>query len=89
MKYTQNIIISSLFVANRAQIDQEKAFTLMKVRVEGQSAVLYVEGKGVDVEVTGADHPQRLGIVHLAVVVQVQVGDLGSCVFIHAAGSGG
>lgn len=57
----------------------------MKVGVKGQSAVLYVEGKGVDVEVAGADDSERFGVVHPPGVVQVDVWDMWSCVFIHTA----
>lgn len=57
----------------------------MKVRVKSQRAVLYVEGKRVDVKVAGADDSERFGIVHPPGVVQVQVRDLWSCIFIHTA----
>lgn len=57
----------------------------MKVGVKGQSAVLYVERKGVDVEVAGADYSEWFGVVHPPGVVQVDVRDLWSCIFIHTA----
>lgn len=55
----------------------------MKVRVKGQSAVLYVKGKRVDVKVAGADDSERFGVVHPPGVVQVQVRHLWGCIFIH------
>lgn len=69
----------------RAQTEHVQSFTLMNVRVEGQSAVLDVEGKRVDVKVAGADDSERFGVVHLPGVVQVQVRDLWGCIFIHTA----
>lgn len=58
----------------------------MEVGVESHSAVLYVEGEGVDVEVTGADDFDWLRIVNLAIVIQVNVRDVGGRVFIHTTG---
>ncbi len=59
--------------------------TQVDVGVESQSAVLYVEGEGVDIEVTGADNFDWQSIMHLTVVIQVHVWDKGGCVFIHTA----
>lgn len=58
--------------------------TLVNVGVESQGAVLYVEGEGVDVKVTGADHLDRESIVQHPITVQVHVWDFGGSVFIHA-----
>lgn len=66
-------------------MEQLKRFTLMEVRVKSQSAVLYVEGKRVDVQVAGADDSEWFGVVHLPGVVQIHVRDLRSSVFIHTA----
>lgn len=60
--------------------------TIVEVGVESQSAVLYVEGEGVDVEVTGADNSDWFSVVHHPSAVQVDIRDFGGCVFIHAAG---
>lgn len=64
--------------------DKRRRLTVVDVGAERQGAVLYVEGERVDVEVTGADHPEWKGIVQHPVVVQVQVRDYGGRVFIHA-----
>lgn len=56
----------------------------MNVGVERQGAVLYVEGEGVDVKVTGADHPDWESVVQHPSAVQVHVRDYGGSVFIHA-----
>lgn len=56
----------------------------MNVGVERQGAVLYVEGEGVDVQVTGADHPDWESVVQHPSAVQVHVRDYGGSVFIHA-----
>ena len=57
----------------------------MEVGVESHGAVLYVEGEGVDIEVTGADDSDWLSIVYPTVVVQVHIWDKGGRVFIHTA----
>lgn len=62
--------------------------TVVEVGIESQSAVLYVEGEGVDVKVTGADDSDRFSVVHRPIAVQVHIRDLGGCVFIHASGRG-
>lgn len=59
--------------------------TQVDVGVESQRAVLYVEGEGVDIEVTGADNFGRLSIMHPTVAIQVHVRDMRGCVFIHTA----
>lgn len=61
----------------------EVFFTKVDVGVKSQSAVLYVKGEGVDVEVAGADDSDRLSIVHLSITVQVDVWDGWGCVLIH------
>ena len=58
----------------------------MDVGVECQSAVLYVEGEVVDIEVTGADNFGRISIMHPTIAVQLQIRDRRGFVFIHAAG---
>lgn len=62
-----------------------RSLTIVEVGVESHGAVLYVEGEGVDIEVTGADDSDWLSIVHPAVAVQVHIRDEGGCVFIHTA----
>lgn len=65
------------------------SLTMVKVGVKSQSAVLYVEGEGVDVEVAGADDSEWFCVVHQAVIMQVHIGDLRSRVFIHTGGRTG
>lgn len=65
------------------------SLTMMKVGVKSQSAVLYVEGEGVDVEVAGADDSAWFRVMHQAGIIQVHIGDLWSCVFIHTGGRTG
>lgn len=62
------------------------SLTMVKVGVKSQSAVLYVEGEGVDVKVAGADDSDWFCIVHNAGIIQVHIGDLWSCVFVHTGG---
>lgn len=62
-----------------------KWLTQVDVGVESHSAVLYIEGKSVDIEVTGTDHSDWWGIVHPTIAVQVHIRHKGSCVFIHTA----
>lgn len=57
----------------------------MEVGVESQSAILYVEGEGVDIKVTGADDFDRFSIVYITVIIQVHVRDFWGCVLIHTA----
>lgn len=59
--------------------------TKVDVGVESQSAVLYVKGEGVDVQVTGADNFGRFSIVHFTIAINVQIRDMWGCVFIHTA----
>lgn len=62
-----------------------KCLTKVQVGVESQSAVLYVEGEGVDIEVTGADNFDWKSIVYHTIAIHVQIRDKGSGVFIHTA----
>lgn len=62
-----------------------KCLTHVEVGVESQSAILYVEGEGVDIEVTGADHFGRVSVLHPTIAVQIQVRDVRCRVFIHTA----
>lgn len=59
--------------------------THVDVGVKSQSAVLYIEGEGVDIEVTGADNSDWCGIMHPPVTIQVHIWNKGGCVFIHTA----
>lgn len=59
--------------------------THVDVGVKSQSAVLYIEGEGVDIEVTGADNSDWRGIMHPPVTIQVHIWNKGGCVFIHTA----
>lgn len=62
-----------------------KCLTQVDVGVESESAVLYVEGEGVDIKVTGADNFDWLSIMHHPIAVQVHIRDRRGCVFIHTA----
>lgn len=62
-----------------------KCLTKVDVGVECESAVLYIEGEGVDIEVTGADNFDWMRIVHTAIVIHVHIRDRGGRVFIHTA----
>ncbi len=63
-----------------------KCLTQVDVGVESQSAVLYVEGEGVDVEVTGAHNSDWFTLSHHAIAEQVHIRHIWGCVFIHTAG---
>lgn len=62
-----------------------KCLTQVEVGVERQRAVLYVEGEGVDIEVTGAENSGWFSIIHHPIAIQVHIRDNGGCVFIHTA----
>lgn len=62
-----------------------KSITVVEVGVESQRAVLYVEGKRVDIEVTGADYSDWFSIMYHPIAIQVHKRDKGGCVFIHTA----
>lgn len=62
-----------------------KCLTQVEVGVESQRAVLYVEGEGVDIEVTGAENSGWFSIIHHPIAIQVHIRDNGGCVFIHTA----
>lgn len=55
----------------------------MQVGVEGINAVLYVEGEGVDIEVTGTNNSDRYSEIHLTITGQVQIGNRRCLVFLH------
>ena len=57
----------------------------MDVGVESKSAVLYVEGEGVDIKVTGADNFDWLRIVHDPSAIQIYIWDIRSSVLLNAA----
>lgn len=62
-----------------------KCLTQVDVGVESKSAVLYVEGEGVNIKVTGADNSEWLSIVHNPIVIQIQIRDIGGSVLLHTA----
>lgn len=62
--------------------------TVVDVGSEGEGAVLDVKGEGVDLQVTGANHSDRVGVSHYTSVLNVHIRDDGSSVFIHTVKQG-
>ena len=60
--------------------------TCVGVGVEGESAVLDVEGEGVDVQSAGANHSDRTVVIDLAIRIDMYIRHKWGCVFRNAVG---
>jgi len=67
----------------------DPALTVVQPAGEGERAVLDVEGEVVDVQAAGGHHLDGFEVLHLPVVANVDVGDVGGPSDIHAAGHEG
>ena len=61
---------------------------MVNVWTERKRAILDVEGEGVDVQATGADHANGVGISNFARVKHVNVRNRWSRVLVHTAWEG-
>lgn len=64
-------------------MDVNDWLTSVHVALEGEGTLLYVEGEGVDIEVAGTLHFDRLSIRHIACIVHSYVVCVRGFVFVH------
>lgn len=62
------------------------ALTVVQPAGEGERAVLDVEGEIVDIQAAGGHHLDGLQVLHLPVVADIDVGDIGGLANVHAGG---
>lgn len=78
-------VLEDSCVTPQIEISPSPTPTVVKPTGEGQRTVLYIEGKVVDVQAAGGHHLDRLEVLHLPMVEDIDVWNIRGLPHIHAA----